>query len=397
MSPKSYRVGDTTTTGHVVADILGQSPAACVYTTTRDELRWAYYANNGVLPDEQGAVIAKFDTLMDEIRELDGTLDSKRSLFTLLGKNLFVALNSTKLNARSKIFSQVEKKISEYTARVASPTSRQPSKAAKLILSQFDLAIVCALHEPELEAIFSFGRWAKGPRMPSDPQTYYSSTWTTRTGEKLRVVVAAPNQMGLTAAGVLAAKIILQFRPKMLAMAGIAAGSKSDKQGFGDILVPDQTLDYGSGKTISTKGGSKVLPNPNPIQLNAKLLGRLMEWQRERTGLDVISKSWQAAKPITRLTLHIGPIFSSPTVVDASQPVEDILGHWRKLVGLEMEAHAVHRACNDTIDPATVFFCAKSICDFAEGKNDDWQHYAAYTSARFLYRFILAEWNTLFE
>ena len=72
------------------------------------------------------------------------------------------------------------------------------------------------------------------------------------------------------------------------------------------------------------------------------------------------------------------------------------MSQWRKLIGVEMEAHSVHRACSDTIEPSTVFFCAKSICDFAEGKNDDWQHYAAFTSARFLHKFIVAEWSTLF-
>jgi hypothetical protein len=215
MPPRSYKVGDTTTTGHVVAEILGQSPAACVYTSTKDELRWAYYANDGVLPDEHGAVVAKFDTLMDEVRSLDGTLDSKRPLYTLLGKNLFVALNATKPTALPDIFSRVEKKITEYTTKTASSRSHPAGKTSKLIPSQFDLAIVCALHEPELVAIFSFSRWVKGPRMPGDPQTYYSSTWTTKSNKKLRVVVAAPNHMGLTAAGVLSAKMILQFRPKL--------------------------------------------------------------------------------------------------------------------------------------------------------------------------------------
>jgi nucleoside phosphorylase len=396
MPGRSYKVGDTTTTGHVVAEILGQSPAACIYTSTKDDLRWSYYANDGVLPDEHGAVVAKFDTLMDEIKGLDGALESKRPLFTLLGKNLFIALNATKPGALPDIFSRVEKKIAEY-ANAASRGGRAPGRSAKPIPSPFDLAVVCALHEPELEAVFSFSKWTNGPRMPSDPQTYYSSTWTTKGNKKLRVVVAAPNQMGLTASAVLSAKMILQFRPKMLAMAGIAAGARSTKQGFGDILVPDQTFDYGSGKTTSIKGESKILPSPNPIQMNAKLLGRLKEWQRERTGLDQISKAWQAAKPNTRLSLHIGPMFSSPTVADSAQPVEDMLNHWRKLIGLEMEAHAVHRACNDTIDPGPLFLCAKSICDFAENKSDDWQHYAAYTSARFIHRFVLAEWMTLFE
>jgi nucleoside phosphorylase len=201
--------------------------------------------------------------------------------------------------------------------------------------------------------------------------------------------------MGLVASGVLAAKMIWRFRPKLVCIVGIAAGAKSGKQGFGDILAPDQTFDYGSGKTTFTKGAIQILPNPNPLQISAKLQGRLNEWQRERTSLDTILKSWPAKKPRTQLDLHIGPLFSSPTVLDASRPVKEVTSHWRKLIGVEMEAHAVHRACHDTVEPVPMFLCLKSICDFTQGKNDDWQHFAAFTSAQLLYKFLIAEWPTL--
>ncbi len=394
MPPKLYKVGEKSSTGQEIACILGQSPLAFVYTTIDNQLRWHYYGNGGVPTDEQGITIAKFDTLMDEIRDLKGPLKNKLPLYTLLGKSLFIALNASKPNTLPDVFARVEKQITVHQR--AGSNSRTTSSKSELLGGSADLAIVCALHEPELEAILSIAKWTPGPRLTGDPQTYYSSTWRTRAKKKLKVIAAAPNQMGLTASGILAAKIILQFKPKLLAMAGIAAGSKSGKQGFGDILFPDQTFDYGSGKTIIVSGKRKVLPSPDPIQINPKLLGRLKEWQLKRTGLDEVSKGWPATKPKTRLDVHIGPMFSSATVLGASRPIEELMSQWRKLIGVEMEAHSVHRACSDTIEPSTVFFCAKSICDFAEGKNDDWQHYAAFTSARFLHKFIVAEWSTLF-
>jgi hypothetical protein len=42
-----------------------------------------------------------------------------------------------------------------------------------------------------------------------------------------------------------------------------------------------------------------------------------------------------------------------------------------------------------------MFLCAKSICDFAEGKNDLWQPYAAFTSAQFIYHFLKEEWENI--
>jgi len=176
-------------------------------------------------------------------------------------------------------------------------------------------------------------------------------------------------------------------------MAGIAAGTKAKSQGFGDVLVPEHTFDYGSGKSVAKGKKLTILSSPNPLALNPRLLGRLKEWQRERSGLDEIEKGWKAVKPRTRLEIHTGPMFSSPTVLQTDQPIQEVMQHWRKLAGVEMEAHAVHRACNDTIDPPPLFLCAKSICDFAEGKSDDWQHYAAYTATQFVYRFVTSEWE----
>lgn len=185
--------------------------------------------------------------------------------------------------------------------------------------------------------------------------------------------------MGLTAAGVLSAKMVLQFRPKLVAMAGIAAGAAAAKQGFGDIVTPEHTFDYGAGKSIDNGRRQDIVPSPTPLSINARLLGRLKEWQRSRLQLDEIVKGWPSARPGTTLNIHTGPIFSAPTVQGTTKNIGRVLAQWRKLSAVEMEAHAVHRACNDTLDPAPMYLCAKSVCDFAAGKNDDWQHYAAYT------------------
>jgi len=202
--------------------------------------------------------------------------------------------------------------------------------------------------------------------------------------------------MGLTASGVLAAKMVLQYQPKIVVMPGIAAGTKYGKQGFGDIVAPEHTFDFGAGKSIDLGKRIEVLPSPHPLSLQAKILGRLKEWQRTRSGLDFIKDAWGAEKPRTPLQIHTGPLFSVPTVQQTAKTINNALAQWRKLSAVEMEAYAVHRACNDTIDPPPVFLCAKSICDFATAKDDRWQFYAAYTSARFTHMFITAEWETLF-
>lgn len=266
-----------------------------------------------------------------------------------------------------------------------------------LPVEPFDAAIVCALHTPELKMVLTTGgkRWKRLPQK-GDPHTYHHTVYKTREGSRLRVVAAAPNQMGLAATAVLATKMIMRFRPRLVAMVGIAAGVKTESQGFGDILAAEHTFDYGAGKVTNKEGKLTFNPDPKPLDIDTMLNARLKEWQRNGYELDDIRRSWPATNPPTALALHVGPLGSGAAVINSSGPVKDVMEHWRKLIGIEMEAYAVHRACKDAVTPAPMYLCLKSICDFAEDKSDDWQPYAAFTAAQLCHRFLVAEWENLF-
>lgn len=390
MRAKLLKVGDKTSTGHVVSEILGQGPSGAVYISSNNEIRWVYYKNDGMLPDQLGLVVARFDSLLMDIRAVRVPVADKRPLYELAGKTLYLAFSCANRSDPANVFADVERRL-----QALASTAGVTASALTLSTLSADVVVVCALHSPELEAVLSITQTVEGPRLPTDPQTYHTTEWTTKKGRALRVLLAAPNQMGLTASGVLAAKMVLQFHPTLVVMAGIAAGTKHGKQGYGDIVTPEHTFDYGAAKAVDVGKRVEILPSPQPLSIQAKVLGRLKEWQRVRSGLDIIANGWQAAKPTTRLNLHTGPLFSVPTVQQTAKTIDKALTQWRKLSAVEMEAYAVHRACNDTIDPAPLFLCAKSICDFATGKSDEWQHYAAYTSARFIHAFVIAEWETL--
>jgi nucleoside phosphorylase len=78
--------------------------------------------------------------------------------------------------------------------------------------------------------------------------------------------------MGMPASAVLATKMIRRFHPKLVAMVGIAAGAKSEKQGFGDVLAPDSTFDYGAGKLTSRDGKPHLEPDPDAIPIFPRLV-----------------------------------------------------------------------------------------------------------------------------
>jgi len=257
-----------------------------------------------------------------------------------------------------------------------------------------DVVIVCALAD-ELNAVKRVGghTWIEMPSEHWDPTTYHTTTYVSDLGSHISVVAAMAVQMGLSISASLATKMILRFRPKLVVMVGIAAGAKRNGQNFGDIMAPNCTFDYGAGK-IGTRNGKLTLhPDPHPIPINARLEGMLKTWSASRTGLDEICEAWQAGTPPGRLNLHVGPLGSGAAVINDRAPVADIKSHWRKLVGIEMEAYAVHCACRYTIAPESAFLCVKSICDFADKKNDKWQAYAAYTAAAFTHRFLKSNWE----
>ncbi|WP_417543785.1 hypothetical protein [Marinobacter sp.] len=380
---KSYKPGDTASSGYVIDEVLGESKIACVFTSTDNQIRWEYRANGGVPLEEHGAMILHFDLVLYKIKTLNLDLEKKKPLYLLAGKLLFSGLNGHVNTEPVVLFREVETEIEK---------NRTPSELA---VDNFDLAIICALTDIELTSILNLTDWERMPVAKNDPQTYYRSKWKTMKGRELNVIVASPNHMGVSCSGVLAAKLIWKYKPNVVAMTGIAAGVRSDKQGFGDIIIADQTYDFGSSKVVDADGGSKIFPSSNPLATNSRALGILKEWKRERTNLDSIKKGWPALQPRTDLNIHVGPLFTSPLVLDSKSSIQSLMESSRKLAGIEMESHAVHRACNDTIEPPPIFLCLKAICDFAEDKVDDWQHYAAYVSAVLLKKFIEEEWESL--
>jgi nucleoside phosphorylase len=380
------RVGGDDGQGNKVDKILGQSRLVCVYITQDGQLRWNYGEPEDELPEKYRATLSAFEDCMHDIESLPSG-ETKKSLYMLLGKRLFDGLTANKPGSPALRYRKLEHKIEVEQERVASIRIAGEERV-------YDIAIMCAIHSPELEEVLKIGQWTSLKPSLGDPQTYHSTTWTTSASNILRVVVAAPNHMGLVATGALAAKMVWRFRPRIMCMTGIAAGSKSEIQGFGDILVPNQTFDYGAGKTELVDGELRIVPSPNPLQTNPKLLGRLQDWQMRQSDLDAIRRDFPGTPPKSTLQIHIGPLFSSPTVLATVDPIKDVMSHWRKLVGVEMEAHAIHRAASDTIDPAPLYLCMKSVCDFAEKKDDTWQRYAAFTSANLLYRFVIEEWET---
>lgn len=261
-----------------------------------------------------------------------------------------------------------------------------------------DIGIVCALEHPEFSAVKKAlggdGAW-KEVGDSRFTHVYREATLATASGKNLRIVAATSTSMGLTAAAIATTQLVLQFRPRLVMMIGIAAGTRAGNKQFGDVLVADPSVDYNSGKVVELNGIREFLPDPYPIGINARLRVVLQKYAANREVFEGIRSRWTGSTPSAANRLHIGPLGAADQVIDDPTRVLEITKNWRKLIGVEMETYAVYRACHESPDPKPRMVSFKSVCDFAAAKTDSWQAYAAFTAAEFAVDFIRAEWDAL--
>jgi nucleoside phosphorylase/CheY-like chemotaxis protein len=249
-----------------------------------------------------------------------------------------------------------------------------------------DLCILTALPSPEFSAVLDLPWNWQLLNLDSDVVIFHEGSFE-RNGSQHRVIAGCAPREGMTAAAVLATKMIQTFRPRYLAMTGIAAGLRGVANA-GDILVGDPVWDYGSGKW-AVRGSEEVFEvAPHQIPLNTALRVRLQHMSSQPDLLEQIRTKWRGPRPQTALRMIIGPIGSGSAVRADTRAGSDVRAQHRKAVGIEMEAYGVMAAAYDAPVPEVRAFVMKSVCDFADHtKSDEHQAYAAYTSAAALQTF----------
>ena len=122
--------------------------------------------------------------------------------------------------------------------------------------------------------------------------------------------------MGMVVASLLTHKLIVNFRPKQVAMTGIAGGVKGIGN-YGDILAADISFDSGSGKIKTDYEGNSIFePDYKSINLQTDIKEAFQECKGKRDFLDSIKKLWLAKSPTTELNIHIGSLASGAGVIE---------------------------------------------------------------------------------
>lgn len=261
-----------------------------------------------------------------------------------------------------------------------------------------DIGVVCALEHPELAALVEVLGGPTAWREVGNARyahLYRETRLSTKGGKQLKLVATTSTSMGLTAAAIATTQLVLQFRPRIVVMVGIAAGTRSSNKQFGDVLVADPSVDYNSGKVALAGGIREFLPDPYPIGLNPRLRSLIHKYRGDHPLFSEIRGRWSGSLPKGPNHLHLGPLGAADQVIDDETRVIEIQKNWRKLIGVEMETYGVYRACHESPEPKPRFVSFKAVCDFAAEKTDSWQDYAAFVAAEFTVEFLRSEWDGL--
>lgn len=246
---------------------------------------------------------------------------------------------------------------------------------------QVDVAIICALSEPELSAVLALP-WNFAPARPIDDLTFvHDGRFISNKREVTVCAVAAP-RMGMVSAALTTARVIERLRPRLVVMAGICAGIKG-KVGLGDVVFADPAWDWQSGKYLreADNNTSAFAIAPHQLGPSAAARAHIEQIRSDKTTLAAISVAGPDEAPGV-LKVVIGPVASGSSVIADDNIVAEIKLQNREVCAIEMECYGVFAAAQNCSEPRPEVLTLKAVCDFADPhKNDKVQRYAAYSSA----------------
>ncbi|MGT2502568.1 phosphorylase family protein [Bradyrhizobium guangxiense] len=251
-----------------------------------------------------------------------------------------------------------------------------------------DVLVVTALSDPELSAILRLPADFQPIAVSYDASNYYRGRLV-RDRKSVNAIAVAASDKGLSGAAIAVTKGITSFWPKYLFMTGITAGLK-DRTRIGDVVFADLSWDWGSGKLKKVKGKEQFVPAPYQRRLDETIARQVKDLSLDSKFLEGVWLDAEMVKPKHPPRILLGAMASGASVLQSNAAVARVLNQHKDVLAIEMEAFSVMFAAQAAPLPRPLPIVAKSVCDNGDGKkNDKYQAYAAYTSARVFSEFML--------
>lgn len=258
-------------------------------------------------------------------------------------------------------------------------------------INGFDICICTALAEPELKPLIDL--MGLSPVTYEDDVTRYFQGVMSGNEREISICAASAPEMGVSGMACLTTKMLTKFKPKACFLVGICAGIKAE---IGDLVVAESSFNYESGKVSQGEDELEAVFHPDPRYLSAS--ASCVEAIRQfKSSNEVqfrsIASEYQKCEPPKLPNLRIGPVACGAAVIESEDTVTDLLDSNRKIEGLEMESYGFYLACRNS--NRCNYVMVKAVCDAARPpKEDRYQEYCSFLSARFLQQFLLFELNS---
>lgn len=331
-------------------------------------------------PEEDDANEQNSIDLLNEIMLSDDINKPKHIIGITADKSIAVAGVSSFENNTWQVVEYAEN-CNEWCNRIINCV-KYMSNAAPLKEPSIDLAIICALKTPELSEILNLPWNWKAPR-PINDNTFINEGWFLSNNKKYTVAACHVERMGMIASSLKTSSIISLLNPKVVTMSGICGGIKG-KTTYGDVIFAESAWDYQTGKHTRSDSGPSFQVAPHQLQASSQIAAHVSEVASLKTELAIIAAEFKGDVHLIP-SIHIAPMASGSAVIADNEYIKDIQSQNRKVLGIDMEIYGMYYAVDSAQEPKPKCFAMKSVCDHGdEHKGDDYQTFAAYTSANAL-------------
>ena len=262
---------------------------------------------------------------------------------------------------------------------------------ALLSVKKVDIAILTAV-EHEKEQVRKIFEWEQMD-LSSETLQFYSCQVMGKSKKTLTLIHCHIARMGMTASSYATTRIQALFEPDCIMMVGIAGGRKN-KVNFGDIIIAEKAVDYGSGSVEEGEDGEIVfIPNTDVMNMNPKWTKCFNDYKDNKNLLRSIKdKSDLMNEYDQEIKLHIGKIATGPDVIKSEKFADEFIQkHSRDYLAIDMETYGVYYVANNY---ECMFMSIKGISDNADkDKNDTYQKYAALLAANLAKHYILNDYT----
>lgn len=242
-----------------------------------------------------------------------------------------------------------------------------------------DFCIVTALHQPEMEAVQRVFPVVRERMVPGDHRRYCYSNLEHK-GRELHGVLACADEVGAAAMSSLVTSIVHNFSPRVLLLAGFAAGRQTVVS-LGDVVVAECCWNLVDGKAVEAAEAS---PNFEKEVRQLRATPEGVALAKRWHGKKLAEIGCTTPMPMTGdERLQVCPWVTSPYVVADASEWESAEQVNRKVAALDMECYAAMYAALHATEPRPQILAIKGVADFASKTKDGaWQATASNLSAQ---------------